>query len=312
MKFVETKEHNMIKLNYFLLIGITFLSFTCLNAQNLKPYIMGVKSGENMDHLKTSLKTNLQSEGLEVIGEYAPAGNTNRWVMVISSDELIQAVKSVGGLTGFAATLRVGLTKKDSNIIVSYTNPVYWGNAYYRSDYGGVEQQYNGITAKLESAMKKTGQFIGKDFGSEDGVKLDDLRKYHYMFGMPRFDDPVELNEFSSYSEAVSKIDANIRAGVENVKLVYELEVPGKNIKLYGFALSGEDGEASFLPTIDIGSPKHTAFLPYEMLVLDDKALMLHGRYRIALSFPDLSMGTFTKIMSTPGNIKDLLESVTE
>jgi hypothetical protein len=37
---------------------------------------------------------------------------------------------------------------------------------------------------------------------------------------------------------------------------------------------------------------------------------MLHGRYRIALSFPDLTMGTFGKIMSTPGNIEELLEQV--
>jgi len=39
---------------------------------------------------------------------------------------------------------------------------------------------------------------------------------------------------------------------------------------------------------------------------------MLHGRFRIALSFPDLTMGTFTKIMSTPGEIEDLLSSLTK
>jgi hypothetical protein len=39
---------------------------------------------------------------------------------------------------------------------------------------------------------------------------------------------------------------------------------------------------------------------------------MLHGRYRIALSFPDLTMGTFSKIMSTPGDIEDLLKQLVE
>jgi hypothetical protein len=39
---------------------------------------------------------------------------------------------------------------------------------------------------------------------------------------------------------------------------------------------------------------------------------MLHGRFRIALSFPDLKMGTFTKIMSSPGDIQDLLERIVE
>ena len=66
------------------------------------------------------------------------------------------------------------------------------------------------------------------------------------------------------------------------------------------------------MPTIDIGQHKHTAFLPYEMLILKNKVYMLHGRYRIALSFPDLKMGTFMKIVSTPGNIEELLESSTK
>jgi hypothetical protein len=39
---------------------------------------------------------------------------------------------------------------------------------------------------------------------------------------------------------------------------------------------------------------------------------MLHGRYRIALSFPDLTMGTFTMIMSTPPTIKKMLEQLVE
>jgi len=48
------------------------------------------------------------------------------------------------------------------------------------------------------------------------------------------------------------------------------------------------------------------------MLVDDNKVYMLHGRFRIALSFPDLSMGTFMKIMSTPGDIEKMLKSFTE
>ena len=64
------------------------------------------------------------------------------------------------------------------------------------------------------------------------------------------------------------------------------------------------------MPIIDIGTPKHTAFLPYEVLVVGKKVHMLHGRYRIALSFPDLTMGTFSKIMSTPGDIEELLEQL--
>ncbi|MEZ4899631.1 MAG: hypothetical protein R2806_22490 [Saprospiraceae bacterium] len=96
------------------------------------------------------------------------------------------------------------------------------------------------------------------------------------------------------------------------MKMVYKVNVPGKNLTLYGLALSGDDGEAKFMPIIDIHVPRHTAFLPYEMLVMNNEVHMLHGRYRIALSFPDLTMGTFTKIMSTPGHIEDLLKQLVQ
>ena len=94
--------------------------------------------------------------------------------------------------------------------------------------------------------------------------------------------------------------------------LVYSIEIPDKRLKLYGVGLSGELGESHFLPIIDMNTPKHTAFLPYEILVIDNEVVMLHGRYRIALSFPDLTMMTFGKIMSTPGDIEDYMQSLTE
>jgi len=39
---------------------------------------------------------------------------------------------------------------------------------------------------------------------------------------------------------------------------------------------------------------------------------MLHAKYRIAISFPDLSMGQFMKIFSTPGDIEDIMKSLTK
>jgi hypothetical protein len=258
------------------------------------------------------LETNLESEGINVLGKYMPAEDPDRWVIVFSSEDLITAVKKVRGQTGLAAVLRIGITKEGEQVQVSYTNPEYWGTAYFRDDYQTVKEHYKALSDKLVAVMKKTGQFDGIDFGSKDGIESDDLVKYRYMMGMPRFDDPVELRQFSSFSEATEKIENNLNKGVENVSLVYSIEIPGEDLKLYGFALSGEDGESGFLPKIDISEPKHTAFLPYEMLVMGGQVIMLHGRYRIALSFPDLKMTTFTKIMSTPGNIKDMLELVSE
>jgi hypothetical protein len=291
----------------FLISGSIFLS---ANSQDLSPYALGATSSSSIGDLTASVKTALTTNGFEVVGSYMPASDKNRYVIIVSHDQLLKAVQKVGGLTGFAATLRVGITREGSVTNISYTNPIYWGNAYFRDDYEKVTSNYTAVNNAFTKAMKSLDGFNGSSFGSKKGIEPEDLHKYHYMMAMPYFDDTEELNEFESYSAAISKIDANLNKGVPNAKLVYKVKIPGKELALYGIALSGEDGESAFLPKIDISTPKHTAFLPYEFLVMGKEVHMLHGRFRIALSFPDLTMGTFTKIMSTPGNIEDMMEMV--
>ncbi|MCF6360457.1 MAG: hypothetical protein L3J29_06810 [Cyclobacteriaceae bacterium] len=289
-------------------LGILFQ----VNGQGLSPYILGATSSKSVSELKTTVSSALSAQGLNVVGSYMPAADKNRLVIIVTHDQLTKAVQQIGELTGFAATLRVAITREESVTNVSYTNPVYWGNAYFREDFSKVKANYDAIAKSFDAAMKASGTYKGTPFGSKKGEEAEGLHKYHYMIGMPYFDDTNELKEFESYEEAVAKIDANLKKGVPNAKLVYKYEVPGKKLTLYGIALYGEDGEGKFLPKIDITSPKHTAFLPYEILVMDDEVHMLHGRFRIAIAFPDLTMGTFTKIMSTPGEIEDMLEKVVE
>ena len=294
----------------FILLLLLSLPLSWVSAQNLKPYILAFETSESIPEIKAKVEANLGQNGINIVGQYQPASDKNRWVIVFSSSELEAAVKKVGGLTGFAATLRIGITIENGKTIVSYTNPAYWGNAYFRSDFEKVSANYASLTAHLENAMKASGTFVGNPFGSEKGLSVNNLRKYHYMMGMPYFDDTVDLKEFGSYQDALDKVESSISKGVPNVKMVYKLVISGKELTLYGFALSGKDGESKFLPTIDINNQKHTAFLPYEVLVIGNKVQILHGRYRIAVAFPDLTMGTFSKIMTTPGDIKDLLEQL--
>jgi uncharacterized protein (DUF302 family) len=286
------------------------LGYINLSAQTLQPYTMGFETVLPMPEAIKEIAFNLDKAGFQVVGEYMPANDKNRYVIVVSHIQLSKAVETVGGLAGFAAPLRVGMTQNGEIINVSYTTPAYWGNAYYGDNFPRVEKQYKKVEEDFKIAMSKIGEYNGVGFGSEKGVEIDKLRKYHYMFGMPYFDDVVDLGDFEEYNKAVKTIDKNLDKGVPNVKLVYKLDIPHSDLTLYGFALSGEEGEAKFLPTIDITTPKHTAFLPYEVLVNGKEVVMLHGRFRIAIAFPDLKMGTFTKIMSTPGDIEDMLKNV--
>lgn len=289
-------------------VGILFQ----LNGQTLKPYVLGATSTQTINELKSEVSDALSTNGLKIVGSYMPAADKNRMVLIVSHPDLTKAVQTVGGLTGFAATLRVGITREGTVTNVTYTNPVYWGNAYFRGDFSKVKSNYATVNNAFETAMKSLDGYKGLFFGSKKGLEESDLHKYHYMMGMPYFDDTEELKEFDSYKVAVEKIDANLKKGVTNVQLVYKINIPGKELTVYGIALSGETGESNFLPKIDISNPQHTAFLPYEILVMGDEVHMLHGRYRIAVSFPDLTMGTFTKIMSTPGAIEEMMEKVVE
>jgi len=277
----------------------------------LKPYTLGARSGESLTAARDEMRAALKTAGLTVLGEYAPAGDETRWVIVFNAPELTEAVQLTGDLTGFALALRVALTADDTGVDISYTTPAYWGNAYFQKAYPDVEHLYLALEKKLKTAMAGLGTVRDVPFGSEDGLTAKELRHYHYMFGMEYFEDVVDLNSFSSYSVAKSVIESKLSKGGDT-RLVYAMELPGAELKLYGVALSGATGEGHFLPIIDIGTPRHSAFLPYEILLKGNQAVMLHGRYRIALSFPDLSMTTFGKIMSTPGDIEDLMRSVTE
>ena len=296
---------------YFLFLALAVISISTIG-QTLQPYILGSTIKASINDAGPMVKTALKKNDFTIVGEYSPMGDVDRLVIVVTHKELLATAEEVGDLAGFAATLRVGLTKEDDIINITYTNPEYWGNAYYRDDFDKVSDNYVVVSNAFKTAVKPIGNYRGAPFGSEKGLEIKDLRKYHYMFGMPYFDNTKELGSFDNHQRALEIIDGNLEKDKPGVKKVYKISIPNTKLVLYGIALSGEKGEENFLPKIDLTSPEHTAFLPYELLVNDGEVLMLHGRFRIALSFPDLTMGTFTKIMSTPGDIQDLLKQLTE
>ena len=127
---------------------------------------------------------------------------------------------------------------------------------------------------------------------------------------MPYFSDPIELKEFASFEEGLNIITKNLEAKKGNTFKVYQLVYSNQNVAVFGVGLKNkEEGESYFLPKI---GEDHVAALPYEIILQGNKATMLHGKYRIALHWPELTMGTFMGIMSTPGDIEDTLEDLCE
>jgi hypothetical protein len=162
------------------------------------------------------------------------------------------------------------------------------------------------VAAALEKALGKQSEF-----GSADGLKANKLRKYHYMMMMPYFDDQVKLGTFASQEEALQAVEANLAASKGGCSRVYRIDVPGKKESVFGVGIAEGDGaDAAVMKVIDTGELKATAHLPYELIVSDGKVFMLHGKFRIAVNFPDLGMGTFMKISGAPGGIEDKLKLI--
>ena len=81
-------------------------------------------------------------------------------------------------------------------------------------------------------------------------------------------------------------------------------------IAVFGVGLMDQEkGEAKFLPII---GEDHIAAMPYDIILQGNTASMLHGKYRFALYWPELKMGTFMKIMSTPKNVEKYMKALTE
>lgn len=293
-------------MKYALMLALSLIVWFTGSAQ-LKPYTLASESSKDLSAVEQDVRSNLAAEGFEVIGSYSPSTEIERRVLIITREDLLSMVSDLGGLNGFMSALRVGITRENGVSSVSYTTPEYWGNAYLRSSYEQVEALVKSVQNDLTSALSDGTE---SQFGSKSGLEAEKLRKYKYMMGMPRFEDTELLATFDSHTQAVQTIESNIEKSTDNIELVYSIPLPDSDQVLYGFGLAGEEGEGSFMPVIDLTSPRHTAFLPYEMLVSGNEVHMLHGRYRIALSFPDLKMGTFMKIVSTPKDIKSQLGAI--
>ena len=173
------------------------------------------------------------------------------------------------------------------------------------------------VSAKLKAALgaKLT-------FGSE-GIDEKDLAAGTYTYGMfmPNFYQLNELNKFPDYKTAVATIEKNLAAGKGGTKKVYRVNMPGREISVFGVGIITGDGvnkgrkdtDKEVMTIVDYKELKHTAYLPYEIMVEGNKAYALRARFRIAVYFPDTSMAGkhgFTKIMSSPRGIKYALEVV--
>jgi len=296
-------------LNYLIvcLMTIGLASHAWAEEEELSPYLLVGAWNQSMDDAVEKVKTMLEAGNFTVLGDYAPENSPELHVVAFTRKDLqnICLTRKDGG--ALASILKIGLKGKSGNITVSMLNPMYIFYAYLGDDIEGHENALVKIADDVKTAMHPMGDEFTPFGGSEEP---DDLKNYHFMAFMPHFDDPVELHEFNSFDEGVKTINKNLASKKGNTLKVYELIFPEKEIAIFGVGLlDKEEGEAHFLPII---GEDNIAAMPYEIILQGKEASMLHGKFRFAIHWPELSMGQFMKIMSTPGDVEDTMKALTE
>jgi hypothetical protein len=301
----------MIRLKTVILFSLLLLAlsfFTVAQAEVLKPFVLGKAVPGSMADVVEYTKVQLTVQGFTIVGTYSPFPSAT--VICASHPELsAAAAKAENG--GFGAAQRVAVTEVDSKLQITYMNPAYLGTAY---GLGKLES----ISAKLKAALGNE-----QKFGSKKGIKEEKLvpGKYHYKIMMPYFDDVHKLNSFTDHEAAVKTVEANLAAGKGGTARVYRIDLPGKDVSVFGVAIPQGDGPDSgakdtdkeILDIIDYKEIRSTAYLPYEIMVQGTEVIALHSRFRIAVHFPDTSMmGShgFTAIMSSTKGIEKALQAV--
>ena len=299
------KSKNVLTTNYITMLLVLMSSIIPFHASadelRYKPFVLAEETTAIVPDTIAAVKKKLTKGGFVVVGEYSPYENTS--VIIFSNDTLkTYAAKTDYG--SFAAAMRVTITKVKDKVQISYSNPSYLANAY----------QLDNDLNSVSSALKSTLGFV-KAFGSAEGLTKDDLRNYQYKWLMPYFADRIELMTYPDQKIALAKVDEFLKSNNVGASKVYQIDMNGKKETVIGVALQGTDdddcsSDKYIMNYIDFAETKSTPHLPYEIVVADGTVYALAAEFRIAISFPDLSMmgsNSFASIMCAPGAISGAL-----
>ena len=242
-------------------------------ADDISAYLQG-------KHMSVSAaEEKLKGAGYDVVAEYA---SVKDGTTILFTDAALKS-EAAKPKRAHAALLR--LFVDDQEKMISITNPVYFGRAYMQDD-------YNAKVFEAELAnIQKT--FSGLK-GSVDKLDEDDISGYHFMMGMPYYEDADELAEGKT-TDLLHKVQSY--NGGKNVLFTLKLS---NDSYLVGYDLSAETKQ--FVEKI---GRANASVLPYMISIEKGMATSLEAKYYLALCYPLLSMGEFTTISSVPGEIKD-------
>ncbi|MDP2851278.1 MAG: hypothetical protein Q8O20_09435 [Sulfuricurvum sp.] len=227
-----------------------------------------------------STKSKLSSAGFDVVGTYKTDAGTT--VLYTNAAMKATANKATRGLAAVGRIL-----VDDERKQISIANPVYFGKAFMQKEYS-----HAASSAVLGSLEKAFGPL--KD--SNDKWEFAGLAGYHFMVGMPYYEDMSVVGEGST-ADLVAKAQA-AKGTTAVVKLSEDRYVAFVTLdrRTNGFVKK-------------IGT-QNSQLLPWAVLIEGGQAKALSAKYFIAISYPLLTMTEFMTIATVPGAIEVDLKKI--
>jgi len=269
-------------------------------------YKLGTLSG-NINEVQSKIKEALRIEKFEIIGNYHPAKDDSLLVITFTRKDLIELTLKIGDRGIMAAVMRIGLVQQGNKVEISLLNPEYIFYAYLRDNAKQYEIELNQISLDIKMALIDISPEF-KPFITSSLTERE-LKEFRFLVRNPSFDDVVELVKFDSFEHGVETIKRNLQARKDGTYKVYEMIFKERKIAIFGIGLHDiRKGEANFLDKL---GKSHLAALPYELVLIDNSATILHGKYRFPLYWSDLSMLEYRKIYKTPRDIEETMKAIT-
>ncbi len=256
-----------------LLLSLTLLASAALQAKESAYFSAPYADAK-------TVASKLKKAGFDLLTTYSPAKKDYLKVVVVTNKTLKSAASKKQ--RGFAAIQKVLVNTKAKTVLT--TNPTYWLKAFLQKDYNA------NAASSTAKALKSA---LGTLTPTKDALKAGDLAGYHFMLGMPYYQDMELLKKGAK--------------GIKAKKKLFALKLANGST-LYGVKM-GKAAE-SFISTI--GEDK-ALVLPYTVLICKDgNAYTLAPKYYLAISYPLLTMGEFMKISSAPDTIVRALKKAVQ
>lgn len=257
----------------FLTLSIVF-NFSFADTPKI---VSAYKIGKYID--VQSAKEKLAIAGFEVVGIY-PSFDKGTTILYTNATMKADANKNNAG---FAGVGRMLVDKENNQIHIA--NPIYFGAAFLGSKYN-----HKHATDTLSSLEKAFGAL--KD--SEDAYTFADLPKYHFMVGMPYYNDMDIIADAPT-----DKLVAKAKASKDTISVVQI----GKDS--YVAFMKIDKRTSSFVKKI---GAQNSEILPWAVLIENGKVKALNAKYLIAISYPLLTMTEFMTIATVPSAITQSLK----